>query len=295
MRTHTRTRVHTRSQADVTTHPPRATATSAGTVGVRRQQGCGLAQHTGVLRATTVAVAERSLRGTRHPGHPTLPETRAAPWDSWECWPRICPLQAGPSQSPTSDHRRCPLRWRWRPLGRGDGDIPGELPRRFPHAVPECDRVLRLPTQLPLPRGHGGSARQDPSLPDPISHASQMRGCPSGRSATLREGRPLLPDGNVAALSLVRGQGPEGIGSPPCVLPERSGRPCVLGHCTGCRPRSISAPGACGCHTGTAEPGVRTRRPRAASSADGFSRQGIGSASKHILSKLYQRKDFPCH
>lgn len=170
-------------------------------------------------------------------------------------------LPAGPSQSPTSDHRRCPLRWRWRPLGRGDGDIPGELPRRFPHAVPECDRVLRLPTQLPLPRGHGGSARQDPSLPDPVSHASQMRGCPSGRSATLREGRPLLPDGNVAALSLVRGQGPEGIGSPPCVLPERSGRPCVLGHCTGCRPRSISAPGACGCHTGTAEPGVCTRRP----------------------------------
>lgn len=204
-------------------------------------------------------------------------------------------LPAGPSQSPTSDHRRCPLRWRWRPLGRGDGDIPGELPRRFPHAVPECDRVLRLPTQFPLPRGHGGSARQDPSLPDPVSHASQMRGCPSGRSATLREGRPLLPDGNVAALSLVRGQGPEGIGSPPCVLPERSGRPCVLGHCTGCRPRSISAPGACGCHTGTAEPGVRTRRPRAASSADGFSRQGISSASKHILSKLYQRKDFPCH
>lgn len=225
MRTHTRTRVHTRSQADITTHPPRATATSAGTVGVRRQQGCGLAQHTGVLRATTVAVAERSLRGTWHPGHPTLPETRAAPWDSWECWPRICPLQAGPSQSPTSDHRRCPLRWRWRPLGRGDGDIPGELPRRFPHAVPECDRVLRLPTQLPLPRGHGGSARQDPSLPDPVSHASQMRGCPSGRSATLREGRPLLPDGNVAALSLVRGQGPEGIGSPlVCSLRGRGGR-----------------------------------------------------------------------
>lgn len=114
-------------------------------------------------------------------------------------------LPAGPSQSPTSDHRRRPLRWRWRPLGRGDGDIPGELPWRFPHAVPECDRVLRLPTQLPLPRGHGGSAQQDPSLPDPVSHASQMRGCPSGRSATLREGRPLLPDGNVAALSLVRG------------------------------------------------------------------------------------------
>lgn len=104
MRTHTRTRVHTRSQADVTTHPPRATATSAGTVGVRRQQGCGLAQHTGVLRATTVAVAERSLRGTRHPGHPMLPETRAAPWDSWECWPCICPQGAG--WSCLQDHLR---------------------------------------------------------------------------------------------------------------------------------------------------------------------------------------------
>lgn len=60
-------------------------------------------------------------------------------------------LPVGPSQSPTSDRRRCLLRWRRRPSSRGDGDVPGELPRCFPRAVPEGGGVLRLPTQLPPP------------------------------------------------------------------------------------------------------------------------------------------------
>lgn len=139
----------------------------------------------GVLRATTMAVAERSLCGTRHPSCPNASGDPSSPLGLVGALaPHVSPgsrsvLPAGPSQSPTSDRRRCPLRRRRRPSSRSDGDvIPGELPRRFPHAVPERSGVLRLPPQLPRPRGHGGSARQDPSPPDPVSHASQRRAVP---------------------------------------------------------------------------------------------------------------------
>lgn len=53
-------------------------------------------------------------------------------------------------------------------------------------------------------------------------------------------------------------------------------------------------PGARGRRTGTAEPGSSTRRPRAASSADGVSRQGIGPTSEHVLSEPRQREHVPC-